>query len=193
MIKYLIAALGLFLSQMANGHGPAPNFYGGVGYAYSGYKTELEADSAIDLDYSHGNFKALLGFGPSLFADNADLSGDFSIELQYLNFGGDAEIDLDGGGSADVDVDGHSFGIAVVYHFNDVLFAKLGLHRWELEFDENNAPEDDIDLLLGLGYQVKLPDSDVAVRLEYEALKIPTELFEGEFAHNFGVSFVFGF
>ncbi len=182
MIKYLVAASGLFLSPMVMAD---PNVYGGAGFLYS---IAGDEEVGVEYDYDNVNPALFLGIQPDHSTDSLGSVGNFALEIQYMIIGGDSEYSS-ADSSVVADTDGDSFGISGVYHFDNGLFAKLGWHRWEVEEELADVSTNDVgtDVLLGLGYQTEL-NPDVAVRFEYQGLRISDTNM-----HNFGASLVFGF
>ncbi|MBL4763057.1 MAG: porin family protein [Gammaproteobacteria bacterium] len=174
--------------------------YFGVSYGQTTVDTGVTAGSAI-LDDEDTGFKIFAGH---------NLNDSMAIEVHYADLG---EATLSGNSgdtfsisgtayaftvnNAKVAVAATSIGAAGVYKFTTnssvVPFAKLGLHRWEIDATVSggssfaSATDDGVDIFFGFGADVAVNEK-ISIRAEYESYDV-----DGDDVDNISIGLVANF
>lgn len=164
-------------------------FYVGAGFGKSNFDSNIGSlTGTAALDENDTGFKLLLGY---------EYNSYLSVEGHYADFGqseltgnnGDTFV-LDGttyafsANNVSVTSDAKSAGLAAIlaYPVTDSIkpYAKLGLHRWDVEGNATSTAgnastgDDGTDLFFGVGVNVSINDS-LSARLEAERFKFDSD------------------
>jgi len=151
------------MSAMAQEPEDLRGFYLGAGAGYSSISLEDE-DSPADFEGDDVGFKAILGYRILKWV---------AVELNYADYG-TQDDDLLG---LELESDFNAYYLTGVGMFplgNADIFAKAGIARWEGTLSNSDfgvsASEDNTDVIVGMGAQVRL--RQLALRGEVEGLML---------------------
>lgn len=185
-IKHTLIALAFCTPFLANAEN---NFYIGLDYGFSSMDSDVSSVSGADLDEDDSGFKLYGGFS---------VNENIAIEVHYADFGegslsgntGDQFV-IDGDAyqfitdNAKIGIEPTSFGLSGIYKvpttYKAYPYARLGVHRWDIEGKVSSNvggaafDYDGTDVLLGIGVQAAI-NEQIQIRGEYELFKADNNL-----------------
>ena len=185
-MKKILLISGLMLAGL-NASADEIKWYGGVSYGNSKVDTGItNLTGTASLDEKDNGYKIFAG---------ANVTQYISAELHYLDFGeatlkGNNGDTFDLGGTTysftsteTVTGEGDSYGISAIasypMHEHFEPFVKVGLHRWELDYqiktNNSTVSVDGTDIFYGIGANIPLT-SNFSARIEYELFECDNEV-----------------